>query len=256
MPAARRADPPITLSEERGVRYLHFGTPWIQGAMRIRRPFEIEIDYVRDMMAWLLFLEPPPRILQLGLGAAALTKFCHRRCARSELTVVEASGAVIDAARLWFALPPDDARLRVIEADAGDAVAAPRMRGRFGVVQADLYDMHARGPAIETQAFYEACRAAIAAPGMFVANLFGEHDSYARNERRIRRAFDDRVLTLPPVPAGNVVALAFSGPPVSVEWAALERRAAELERDWRLPARAWVAGLRARHGGAGELLSV
>ncbi|MEP7062594.1 MAG: spermidine synthase, partial [Betaproteobacteria bacterium] len=28
----------IEVSEEDGVRYLHFGTHWIQGAMRIARP--------------------------------------------------------------------------------------------------------------------------------------------------------------------------------------------------------------------------
>jgi len=32
---------PITLSEEGGIRYLHFGSPWIQGAMRIARPDEL-----------------------------------------------------------------------------------------------------------------------------------------------------------------------------------------------------------------------
>ena len=72
----QRDDTGITLSEEDGVRYLHFGSPWVQGAMRIARPWALEIDYVRDMMAWLLFLAPPGRILQLGLGAAALTKYC------------------------------------------------------------------------------------------------------------------------------------------------------------------------------------
>ncbi len=29
---------PVTLSEQEGVRYLHFGTEWIQGAMRLRWP--------------------------------------------------------------------------------------------------------------------------------------------------------------------------------------------------------------------------
>jgi len=57
-------DTPIELSEQDGVRYLHFGSPWIQGAMRLRRPFDLELDYVRHMMAWLLFMAPPARVLQ------------------------------------------------------------------------------------------------------------------------------------------------------------------------------------------------
>ena len=38
----------IDISEEAGVRYLHFGSSWIQGAMRIARPFALELDYTRE----------------------------------------------------------------------------------------------------------------------------------------------------------------------------------------------------------------
>ena len=49
----------ITISEERGVRYLHFASPWIQGAMRIARPYRLELEYTRDLMLPLL-LRPSP----------------------------------------------------------------------------------------------------------------------------------------------------------------------------------------------------
>ena len=89
-PARTAADPPLepaTLSEFDGVRYLHLGTPWVQGAMRIRKPHAVELEYVQRMLAWLL-LRPEAerdaadawadvRALQLGLGAATITRFCH-----------------------------------------------------------------------------------------------------------------------------------------------------------------------------------
>jgi spermidine synthase len=238
-------DPPIELSEQDGVRFLHFGTRWIQGAMRLRRPFDIELDYVRHMMAWLLFMEPPARVLQLGLGAAALTKWCWKHLPDSEVVAVEASAAVIGACHRFFALPDDDARLDVVHADAGAYVASPRVRGRFGVVQVDLYDRDARGPVLDSLDFYRACRAAIAEPGMMVVNLFGrDHASFERNRRRIDEAFGGRTLVLPPVEAGNLVVLAFAGPPLAVDAAMLFERAAEVERRWRLPARGWAKALR------------
>ena len=49
----------IEVSEESGVRYLHFSSEWVQGAMRIQRPNALELPYTRDMMAGLLFHEPP-----------------------------------------------------------------------------------------------------------------------------------------------------------------------------------------------------
>lgn len=71
----------IQISEEAGVRFLHFGSDWVQGAMRIARPWALELDYTREMMAALL-LRPEPdwprRVLQVGLGAASLTKFLYR----------------------------------------------------------------------------------------------------------------------------------------------------------------------------------
>ena len=34
---------PATMSEADGVRYLHLGTPWVQGAMRVRKPQALEL---------------------------------------------------------------------------------------------------------------------------------------------------------------------------------------------------------------------
>ncbi len=45
---------PIDISEQAGVRFLHFGSTWIQGAMRIARPWNLELEYTKEMMASLL----------------------------------------------------------------------------------------------------------------------------------------------------------------------------------------------------------
>ena len=50
---------PIDISEEAGVRFLHFGSEWVQGAMRLRKPWALELVYTREMMAGLL-LHPRP----------------------------------------------------------------------------------------------------------------------------------------------------------------------------------------------------
>ena len=235
---------PITLSEADGVRYLHFGTEWIQGAMDVRRPERLLLAYVEQMMAWMLFLDPPARILQLGLGAGSLTRFCLRHCPESEITVVDNSAEVIETAYHWFALPREHPRLKVVRRDGQEFLEPAVRRGRYGVIQVDVYDMHARGPAIEAAAFYRLCAEALAAPGIAVFNLFGEHASTERNLRRIRRAFGDRVLPMPVSEAGNLVVLGFKGPPLSVAWKAVERRAARLRSRLRLPAPHWVEALR------------
>src|SRR6188768_3599555 len=117
---------PATISESDGVRYLHLGTPWVQGAMRIRKPLALELEYVQRMMAWML-LRPSSELtrghaVQLGLGAASITRFSHS-VLRMRTTAIELNPSVITACRLWFQLPDDTPRLKVVEADAADFVA-------------------------------------------------------------------------------------------------------------------------------------
>ncbi|WP_454764535.1 spermidine synthase [Cupriavidus campinensis] len=239
---------PVTFSEMDGVRYLHFGTEWVQGAMRLRKPDALELEYAQQMMAWLLFLSPSAddfHVVQLGLGAAALTKFCHRHFARARVTAVELNPAVIVAGRSMFGLRNDDARLSVREQDAWDFVMDGASTAAVDALQVDLYDATARGPVLDTTAFYRACRRVLKAPGVMTINLFGDHDSFPKNIVRICDAFDNRVLVFPEVHDGNIIAMAFNGPAIDVSWETLAQRAAVVEAATALPARDWVQKLRA-----------
>ena len=75
MPEGAADLPEVTISESAGVRYLHLGTPWVQGAMRIDDPLAIELEYVRRMMIWMLTRDAAEwagaHAVQLGLGAGA-----------------------------------------------------------------------------------------------------------------------------------------------------------------------------------------
>src|SRR5690606_8616073 len=102
---AWEADLP-TLSEEDGIRYLHFNPEWIQGAMRIARPSELVLAYTQQMMAWLLFAPSGARdrIGILGLGAGSLLRFTLRHT-RSRIETVERNPAVTAMCRAFFRLP-------------------------------------------------------------------------------------------------------------------------------------------------------
>lgn len=247
---------PVTFSEEGGVRYLHFGTEWVQGAMRLKKPDVLELEYAQQMMAWLLFLETPKRIVQLGLGAASLTKFAYRFLPRASVEAVELNPAVVVAARTMFALPPDDARLTIHEADAWDFVNDRTQHGTIGALQIDLYDATARGPVLDTVAFYRSVRACLTEAGVVTINLFGDHPSFVRNMKHLNTAFDGRVIALPEVHDGNRIALAFSGPALSVPFAALEQRAKLVAKTLGLPAGKWVEGLRASLDAKSDTFSI
>lgn len=246
--AAKTEMAPATLSEFEGVRYLHLGTPWVQGAMRVRKPHAIELEYVQRMMVWLLFRDPAAlthdHAVQLGLGSAAITRFCHRNL-RMKTTAVELNPTVISACRLWFHLPADDKRLTVLQRDAADHVADPDQAGSADVLNVDLYDHEAASPVLDHQAFYDGCQRLLADGGVMTVNLFGRDASFERSARRIARAFgEDAVRSLTPTKEGNTVVVALKNATVP-DRPTLAARAETIETRYALPARKWLRMIRA-----------
>ena len=236
--------PPATISEDDGVRLLHLGTEWIQGAMRLNKPDAIELEYVQQMMMWMLFNEAPRHIVQLGLGSAALTKFCYRQFPAARVTAIELNAAVIDICHAQFALPPNDARLQVLEMDAQAFVMDPANRGTIDILQVDLYDAEARGPVFDSDAFYQACADCLAPNGMATVNLFGDHAAYGINLAAMQPAFDALACLPSRSEEANVVVIGFKNAPV-VDFSVLAQRAAAIRRQTSLPARSWVIGMQA-----------
>jgi len=125
---------------------------------------------------------------------------------------------------------------------AGEFVADPARRGPLHSLQIDLYDATARGPVLDTPAFYADCAACLAPGGIATVNLFGDHPSYAKNLKAMRYAFAE-VIALPEVHDGNVVALGFRDKP-DLDFASLYERAAAIRAATKLPARSWVNGIK------------
>ncbi len=240
--------PFATISEHDGVRFLHLDTPWVQGAMLIREPRVIVLEYVQRMMAWMLW-RPSTDVaaghaVQLGLGAASITRFCHSVLRMPQVTAVELNRAVISACHHGFKLPPDDERLSVLEADAGDWVAEPAHHATAQVLCVDLYDHDAAAPVLDSDVFYAQCRDVLSAGGVMSVNLFGRASSFAASAARIAAVFGrDQVWSLTPTREGNTVVIAARGVEVPSREELLAR-AAVIERSYGLPARKWLKMVR------------
>jgi len=222
----------IQISEERGVRYLHFDSRWTQGAMRMSRPDHLELEYTREMMFPLL-LRPddawPSRALIIGLGAGSLVKFLYRHRPSTEITVVEIRQDVVDAAGHFFKLPDDRERLTIELADGAKFVAE---RGpRYDLVLIDGYDARGRVGALDTPEFYRHCRARMRPDAVLATNLLTRHRGVDASVERLRAAFGDRAMALPPSTSGNVIALAVRGAPVEMSAPALQLRAKALREE-------------------------
>lgn len=244
----------VTIREEAGVRYLHFGSEWVQGAMRIARPSSLELEYTRELMFPLL-LRPggswPANVLQIGLGSASITRFLHRHRPRSRLTVAEISPEVIAAARQFFKLP-DSSRLRIEVADGHDYVAASDRE--FDLIVVDGYDELGRTGMLDTLPFYVNCRARLSQRGLAVVNLVDRRrGAAAASAARIAAAFDGLALALPPSNDGNTIAIAGVGDATDATVAQLAKRAIALRAATGLDLAPTVKRLAARLGPRGAV---
>jgi spermidine synthase len=233
----------VNISECDGVRYLHLGTEWVQGSMRIRAPFDIDLEYVQRMMAWLLFVPPDSvagrHAMQLGLGAGAITKFCYKKL-RMTCTAIEINPRVADVCQAWMRLPSEDERLRVVIADAGREIRDPQWQGTVDALAVDLYDDEAAAPVLDSADFYADCRRLLTDDGCMTVNLFGRTASFDRSVERIAQAFGAQAVWLfKPTREGNAVVLA-QRTPQRFKRAVLETQADTIEARWDLPARKWL----------------
>ena len=249
MARSERSPSLITISEERGVRFLHFGSPWVQGAMRIARPWALELEYTRELMAPLLFRGPewPRRVLQVGLGAGSITKFLHRHRPEAKVTVVEIDPEVVTAARLHFRLPDTGPTLRITLGDGAEHVAAKDRA--YDLIVADGYDEKGRAGMLDSEPFYANCLRRLAPGGMLSVNLLTRTRGVKASVDRLRKAFDDRVLVLAPSEAGNTVAIASASERIDESFADLRKSAAWLKTTTGLDLAATVARLERSRGG-------
>jgi spermidine synthase len=239
--------PQVNMSEHGKVRYLHLGTEWVQGSMDIGKPNGIELEYVQRMQAWLLFVPSQAvsdlHAMQLGLGAAALTKNCHKVLGM-RTTAIELNPQVVAACRTWFKLGNDDERLSVVLGDAAEVAAHPHWRGQVDALHVDLYDHEAAAPVLDDADFYANCRQLLTPNGCMLVNLFGRASSYERSLGHISQAFGaDAVWAFKPTKEGNTVVLAQRNPS-RPERDLLQARAEQIETQWGLPALLWLKVLK------------
>lgn len=223
---------PIDISEEGGVRFLHFGSLWIQGAMRIARPWHLELEYTKEMMTSLLMRDEthfPRKVLLIGLGAASLTKFLYRNYPLSKLTVVEIEPRVVAAARQFFKLPDDPKRLNIVIADGAEFIACTDKT--WDLILVDGFDEDARPGELDTLPFYQLCRTRLNSNGILAVNLLGRSRGFQASLERIRDAFDGRALAFPSTESGNVIALAAAGDPIAIQLDDLKDQADALKAE-------------------------
>ena len=211
--------------------------------MLLDAPYVLVHEYIQRMLAGLLFVDsatlPKRQAMQLGLGAASLTKFCHK-VLRMKTCAVEINPQVVLACRGWFKLAADNTRTQVLLADAALEIQNPKWHGTVDLLHVDLYDHEAAAPVLDSEAFYADCRQLLTPSGSMTVNLFGRSSSYQRSVDKIAAVFGaNAIWAFKATREGNTVVLALREV-VRPKPAVLAARAEIIQTQWGLPALQWV----------------
>jgi spermidine synthase len=225
-------DGEVQISEQDGIRYLHLDSDTVQSGMRLSDPTELVLSYTRSMLAFLLFAEAPRRLVNIGLGGGSLAKWIHHHLEGTQQLVLELNPRVIACARSHFHLPPDDARLRVLQTDGAAWVA--HNGDCCDVILVDGYDGRAQATELATRDLYGNAARALHPDGILVVNLWGNDRRFDEYLQRIEGAFEGQVCCVPAAERGNIAVLAFRGKPVATRWDELKDRARHLQARYRI----------------------
>ncbi len=235
----------LLISEQNGLRTLHFGSEWVQGRMRISRPAELMLGYAQDMCAALLLVPPPKHVYVAGLGVGSLPRWAlaHWEASLKRMEIVELRPDVLALSRAAFPLPVADPRLVLTLGDAAKVIAE-RPASSFDWIWVDCYDGRGRVGALESAEFYAAAHAALKTRGVFVANMWSSVTRYRGGLRRLRDVFGhDHIVLLPALATENVTVIATKSPLPALDSRAIQARARALQAEHKLSFERWLKAL-------------
>ena len=226
---ARRRSPygTLTVVDQGGRRYLTHDPQGriatVQSSLDLARPEALASDYARLMMVAMAHAAQTRRVLQIGVGAGAMTGYVVRNWPHVTVDAVELDPVAIELGAAHFGLR-DDPRLAIHIADGRAWLAAHPQR--FDVVMLDAYDDRSIPPALADAAFFALVAERLSAGGAVAQNAYRGGVDVAALRATMRRAFEQvDEYALP----DNAVLVGYQGPPLSAPQLQERARAVDVQ---------------------------
>lgn len=139
-------------------------------------PATLMLEYLFDMMAMMSLLPPfckPKKILILGLGGGSLVHYFRKHQQQAQLDVVEYDQTIIEVARTYFQVPPDDDTLRIHHLDGKVRIQNLLAEGAGGSFDVIINDAsHAPPSTLLTTETFQQVHSLLKPQGIYIQNLF------------------------------------------------------------------------------------
>ncbi len=149
------------------------GQFFLQSRLDLDAPEALALVYSRLMLASLLFVPEPRRVLMIGLGAGAVSHCLHRAYPKAHIDVVEIDREVIAFAKRYFFLK-ESRNYQVHEGDGRLFVQRQRREAPYDLVLLDAFKSGSVPFHLKTGEFYEEIRSILSPDGAVASNLYGK----------------------------------------------------------------------------------
>jgi spermidine synthase len=197
------------------------------------------------MMSCLLFNEiGNDDILIMGLGGGSLAKYMLQHFPDCRVEAIEYRAAVAEVAHDYFELPRD-ARLNVV-IDDGARYVKERLnlqREFYSVIMLDAFDATGMAESLCNLQFFAACQEMLKKDGILVVDLWNTNEQFTQLFSWLGRLFKAKLVFLPVHGMVNVIGLFFHEDTPIYSRKALQKRAIQLEKTYRLPFKQFLKDL-------------
>jgi spermidine synthase len=183
----------------------------LQSVIDLQAPERLCLENLEHLLAAMLFIPVPRRILVLGTAGGSLLHYLLHALPRARITAVDIDGELVERMLQLQVLPPAGDRLEYVHADAAAFIAAERRQ--FDLVLADIFTgAHSPSWLLQreiSEALYRLC----GEHGAVSYNLLlaSNHD-FTAFYRSLRRIYGENTLYLPVQGFENRIACAVRHP--------------------------------------------
>jgi len=170
-------------------------------------PLELPVSYTRFMTAGLMYATTLTDILEIGFGGGTTASYLHKQLPDATITSVELDDKVVELAEKYFGVKAEPG-LDIVNRDGRLFLMTDGRQ--FDVIMVDAY----RGPFVPfhlmTVEFYELTRQHLKPGGVLVQNVEPSTMLFPASVATLSAVFDNVEFY---VAGGNVVTVAYDGPP-------------------------------------------
>jgi len=196
----------IEVGQNQNTRSLYFGNDAKQSCMDIFHPERLVLSYTRAMMASLIFMPQPHKILMIGLGGGSIAKFLFQHYPDCSIDIIEIRSDVVKIARAYFNLPEDE-RMQIFVDDASRFLRNQNGRyQQYDLILIDAFNHDGVSESIKSFEFFEYCFERLKNKGIMATNLWDNKNDHAREiNQTMEHIFSNNVLNLPVPDRGNLI---------------------------------------------------